>query len=423
MLAYARVASLLEEISKTERSNKAGVAAGLLTGLVEEQICPCVRLLTGELWPSWEKREMGMGPESIEECLQEVSTEDVAYLRKTFGEMGLVAESAIRHKSQHSICNRPLEAIQVYRSLDRISRQRGTDSEHRRGAILRGLLLDAEPIEAKYIARTVMRNMRVGLGPQTQIAAIAKTFDIGVEQIRKAYTLMPELGLVAKAAFMGTLAEVKIKPSRPVRPMLILHGKTSNAPVPRAYILRHSGLRVQVHKAGGEFFIYTMRLRDITYGMSSLFKELRAINHDLIAEAELLGFRNGLILEQRDMVRYINRRTLSRRSTVTLALVLWDLLYLDGEDLTSLGYQERRKRLETVLECPKKTPLAGISIAEQRVLNTTGDVEEYSVIEGSNGLIARDLLAPYQPGRFSDFDVYLRSLGKKDLTEKTRPTS
>jgi DNA ligase 1 len=303
--------------------------------------------------------------------------------------------------------------MQVYKSLYRVSRQHGLESEHRRGAILRGLLLDAEPIEAKYIARTVMRNMWVGLGPQTLIAAIAKTFDVEAEQVRKAYALMPELGLVAKAASTGALAEVRIKPSSPVRPMLIRQGKISNAPVPRAYIPRHSGLRVQVHKAGGEFFVYTMRLRDITTAMSSLFLELKAINHDLIAEAELLGFQNGLMLGQQDIIRYINRRTLSRRSTVAPVLVLWDMLYLDGWDLTPLAYEERRKRLEEVLGEPMGVTLAGISVAEQRVLESTIDVEEYSAREGSKGLIARDLIAPYLPGRFSDSDLYIKAVEKR----------
>ena len=414
MLAYERIASLLEEISKAERSDKAGLAAGLLAGLPKELLCSCVRLLMGELWPSWEEREMGMGPEAVLECLKEISTEDVATLRKTFGEMGLVAEAAIRHKSQHSISTEPLEAMQVYKSLNRISRQHGLESEHRREAILRGLLLDAGPIEAKYIARTVMRNIRVGLGPQTLISAIAKTFDVETEQIRKVYALMPELGLLARAASNGTLAEVTIKPSRPVRPMLIRQGKISNTTVLRAYIPRHSGLRVQVHKAEGEFFVYTMRLRDVTSAMSSLFRELQVISHDLIAEAELLGFQNGLMLGQQDMVRYINRRTFSRRSTVAPALVLWDLLYLDGEDLTQLSYEERRKRLVEILGEPKGATFTGISIAEQRVLERTSDVVEYSAREGSKGLIARDLLAPYKPGRFSDSDLYIRALDKRD---------
>jgi DNA ligase-1 len=412
MLPYARIASLLEEISKAERSDKVELAAGLLVGLQKELICPCIRLLMGELWSSWERREMGMGPKAVEECLKEISTENVANLRKTYGDMGLVAEAAICHKSQHSIFTEPLEAMHVYKSLDHISRQQGSDSEHRREAVLRGVLLDAEPIEAKFIARTVMRNMQVGLGPQTLRDVIVKAFNVPTEQVSKAYALMPDLGQVAKAASTGTLAEVRIKPSRPVRLMLIRQGKISNAPANRAYIPRHPGLRVQVHKAGVEFFVFTMRLKDITSAMSSLFGDLQAIDHDFVAEAELLGFQNGLMLGMQDMVRYINRRALSRRSTVAPALVLWDLLFLDGQDLTPLAYQERRKRLVGVIGEPKDMTRAGISIAEQRVLESRSDVEEYSLREGLKGLIARDLLAAYQPGRFSDSDIYLSAMEK-----------
>jgi hypothetical protein len=54
MLPYVRIASLLEEISKAERGDKAGLASGLLASLPEELLCPCVRLFVGELWPPWE---------------------------------------------------------------------------------------------------------------------------------------------------------------------------------------------------------------------------------------------------------------------------------------------------------------------------------------------------------------------------------
>jgi DNA ligase-1 len=412
MLPYARIAFLLDDISKAERGDKAGLAASLMADLPKDLLCPFVRLLTGELWPSWEKREMGMGPEAIEKALDEISTEDVQNLRKNLGDMGYVAEAALRQKSQHPVSSDPLEATLVYQSLCRISRQHGLDSEHRRGAILRGLFLDAEPIEAKYIARTVMRNMQVGLGPQTVIAAMEKAFDVEAERIMKAYALMPELGFVAMAASMGTLADVKIKPSRPVRPMLIRKGKISDIPAPWAYIPRYPGLRVQVHKAGGEFFVYTMRLRDVTSAMRSLDRELQAIKHDFIAEAELVGFQNGLMLGQQEMVSYINHESLSRRSTVVPALAAWDLLFWDEEDLTPLAYDERRRRLKTLLGEPKGTPFTGISTAEQIILEKPKDVEKYyesSRQKGHKGLIARDLLAPYKPGRFSDVDFYIEA--------------
>lgn len=412
MLLYAGIASLLEDISRAERHDKVKLAASLLACLQREMLCPCVRLLTGELWPSWKSQEMDMGPEAVAQALEEISTEDVPDLRKTLGEMGLVAEAAARHKSQHPISDEPLEAMRVYRNLSRIASHNGPDSEHRRGAILRGLFLDAQPFEAKYIARTVMRNVLVGLGPQTMIAAISTAFGVKAEEVKKAYDLMPELGLVAEAAYEGTLSQVTIKPSCPVRPMRIRPGKMSNVAVPRAYVPKYPGLSVQVHKLGAEYFVYTMRLRDVTSALSILSKELLNIGHDFIADACLVGFQDSVMISLRDMVSYINRRSLSRRSKIVPALVATDLLYLDEKDLTLLAYVERHKRLEEVLGEPKGIPFTGMSTAEQVVLDEPGDVEKYianSLQKGLKGLIVRDLLAAYRTGRFSDVDYSIRA--------------
>lgn len=410
MLPYARIAVLLEEIGKADRGNKAPLVADLLVGLSKEMLCPCVRLLTGELWPAWEKREMGMGPEAIGKALDEISAKDVQNSRKDLRDMGMVAEDVLRRKSQHSVSKEPLEALGVYQSLNRISYQHGADSEHRQGAILRGLFLDAEPIEAKYIARTVMRSMKVGLGPRTVIAAMAVAFDVDRERIMKAYALMPELGLLANAVSDGALERVAIKPPRPVRPMLFRKGKLSNASATRAYIPRYAGIRVQLHKVGGDLFVYTMRLKDITSAIGGLYRELQTIGHDFAVEAQLIGFRNDVMIGLQEMVRYINHKSRSRRSAVLPALMAWDLIYLDDEDLTSFEYEERHRRLEALLGETKPMPFTGISTVEQMILGRSEEVKEYYTDarqKGFRGLIARDLHAPYLPGGSNDADCYL----------------
>ena len=85
-------------------------------------LCPTVRLLLGELWLPWEEKEMGIGPEALMTALAEVSEEDIPGLREGLGEMGLVAEAALRQKGQHSLCSEPLQALSVYERLRRISR-------------------------------------------------------------------------------------------------------------------------------------------------------------------------------------------------------------------------------------------------------------------------------------------------------------
>ncbi|HSD58794.1 MAG TPA: hypothetical protein VLB04_11480, partial [Methanotrichaceae archaeon] len=131
MLPYDRIASALEEIGQAPRWKKADFAASFLAELPHETLCPVVRLLMGDLWPPWEPRELGIGPEAITAALEEISNDDVAALRSSLGEMGAVAKSALQHKIQHPLSVSPLDALTVYDSLRRISRLNGPESDHR----------------------------------------------------------------------------------------------------------------------------------------------------------------------------------------------------------------------------------------------------------------------------------------------------
>ena len=103
-MLYSELPLPCEEISQVPRGQKVDLAASLLAGVELQMLCPVVRLLLGELWPPWEEREMGIGPEALMAALTEVSEEDVPSLRENLGEMGMVAEAALVPKGQHLLC-------------------------------------------------------------------------------------------------------------------------------------------------------------------------------------------------------------------------------------------------------------------------------------------------------------------------------
>jgi ATP-dependent DNA ligase len=155
----------------------------------------------------------------------------------------------------------------------------------------------------------------------------------------------------------------------------------------------------------------------------SLSQDLLAIGSQLIAEAMLVCFQDGKMLEQADVVRFINRRYLSRKSTVLPALMAMDLLWLNGMDLTKLEYAKRRHKLKAILGAPKSLPFTGISLANERVLDDPSEAQEFYNLfrqKGSRALISRDLAAPYQPGSHSKCDLIIKWAGdtiKHDLKE------
>ena len=406
-MLYSRIAAALEEISLAERSRKAELAAGLLADPDSLSICIIVRLLLGILWPPWENREMGIGPEALLRALDEVSKENISALRESLGEAGKICEAALQSKNQHPLAEEPLQASSVYGRLEKISRMSGPESEHRKDAILRGLFLEATPQEGKFIARTALGNMLAGIGPKTMIQALALALHSDHRELQKAYNLMPEMGLVAEAAVHGTLGGLQIKPGRPIRPMIACPGK---AIIPGAFLPKYTGLRVQLHMIGGEVSVFTSRLKNLTLSLNGLCQGLDVGRDDWIMDADLIGFLDGRVCDQAEMVRYINRRRLSRRSRVSPALLAYDLICFNGTDLTGLSYQERHKKLLDILGEPKDLPFRGISAACQRVLQSDDEVQkclDCILKSGGRGLISRDLAAPYRPGGCSERDFLL----------------
>ncbi|VVB72494.1 DNA ligase [uncultured archaeon] len=409
-MLYSQVARALQEVSSVSRDRKVEICAALLKGLEPRMLCPVVRLLTGELWPPWEEREMGVGPEALMAALSEVSPENVSVQRESLGEMGLVAEAALQKKGQHSLFREPLQALAVYERLRRVSEIRGPDSEHRKNALLRGLFLEAEPLEAKYIARTALRNMLAGLGARTMVLIIALVSGRNPLELQRAYNLMPDAGLLASATLAQGKEKVAIEPLRPIKPMVIRSGGPEDVMLPGAFLPVYSGLKVQVHKTDNAARIFTSQLHNIAPVLNGLALKLCEIEADFIVDAYLIGFQEDRICSQAEMLRYINRRRLSRRRSITPALQAYDLIYLDGEDVTRLPYTERRDRLVAALGEPVVMPFSGISSVPEERLSDRNMLQQHlerAKRAEAKGLLARDPGEAYLPGNSSDRDFLI----------------
>jgi DNA ligase 1 len=416
-MLYCQIAQALQDVSQAPRRQKVDLTARFLADQGQEMLCPVVRLLLGELWQPWEEREMGIGPEALTAALAEVSEGDVDQLRERMGEMGMVAEAALQQKGQHSLCSEPLQAISVYERLRRVSRMKGKESEQRKDALLRGLFLQATPLEGKYIARTALRKMLAGIGHKTILAAFSQAFHGDQTRILRAYNIMPDPGRIANMTATSGLERSTVQPKTPLNLMIIRTGRAMNPEFigenrEIVFLPKYPGLRVQVHKIKGETLIFTTRLHNITATLNGLSQQLGAIEEDFIVDADLIGFQGGKVCRQSEMLKYINRRRLSRRSRLKPAILAYDLIYLSGEDTCSRPYSERRKRLVATLGEPRALPFSGISPAEEMLFGNNEAVKDRLSRTGRcgvEGLMVRDLLAAYTPGVLSRQDFIINS--------------
>lgn len=417
MPPYIEIARALEAVDRVERrGQKVEVIGSLLKGVPPEILRPVVRLISGELWPSWESREMGIGPDTLGEALKELSGQG-SISEATSRQLGDLAEMVVLNRSQQTLTSSKMDAVWVYDALRQISAQKGRGSLFRKKSILKGLLLSASPLEAKYIARTVLGRMMVGLGPSLISAAIGKAFSVDPLLVKRAYDRLPDLGMIALHAFHGDIFDVKLAPPNPARFMPLRRVRGLIEPIERAeraaYIVRYGGLRVQIHKLNEQVFIYTSQLRNVTPFLTDLAEEIMRAKVNLVVEGEFLLVRDGSVLPTSEMVGRINLKGRSRGSEA-LFLAASDLLFFDGGEVIDERYSIRRQLLSRALSGVAGRPLREkVFLAEERALDDHDEALEmlrWSIDQGYGGLFIRHLDGAYTPGRASRNNVVISEL-------------
>ena len=164
------------------------------------------------------------------------------------------------------------------------------------------------------------------------------------------------------------------------------------------YEIKWDGIRAIYFSQPGEFRIESRNLKDIT----SRWPELRALGRELgardgILDGEIVtlndeGKPSFQLLQSR--MHLASESAVRRRMKTTPAIYMaFDLLYLDGRDLTGLPYTERREMLESLeLDGPNwKVP--SYHVGDGQALLAA------SRAQGLEGVIAKRLDCPYTPGR------------------------
>lgn len=411
MPTYLEIARSLEAVSREEgRGAKAERLAALIKPLPAEMIRPTLRLISGRLWSPWEPRELGVGPETLEAVLEEISGR-VPSPEERAADPGDRAERMVQGRSQRTLASSTMDALHVYEALRQISAQRGAGSVSRRRSILKGLLLGASPLEAKYLARAVLGRKTAGLGPSLILAAIGKAFDVDYALVKRAYAYLPDLGMVALNAFRGDISDLRLAPPNPARlmsfrrekdPLVVMAGGGR-----RAYVVRYGGLRVQVHKFNDQVYIYTSQLRNVTRSLRDLAEEVAMAGGEFVMEGELILVQGGKISPMSETVGRINLRGRSRGGALP-SLAASDLLYLNGMELLDKGYGERGRLLAQALKGVAGRPLsARVFVAEEAVIGDSQRGKEFirrSLDRGFWGVLIRDLGGLYIPGEMSPWD-------------------
>ncbi|MER6301680.1 ATP-dependent DNA ligase [Kitasatospora sp. NPDC001539] len=294
---------------------------------------------------------------------------------------------------------------EVERELERIAGVHGAGAQAERRRMLAGLFGRATAVEQGFLRAVLVGDLRQGALDALVGDAVAQAAGVPVAAVRRALMFRGSARAVAEAALSGgapALAAFRLEVGRPVRPMLAASAPDVASALertgPAAVEWKLDGIRVQVHRAGGEVAVFTRSLDDITARVPEVVEAALALPVEtavLDGEAIALGRDGRPRPFQETAARTASRQDPERlRAEVPLSVYFFDLLHRDGEELVDRPGRERWAALAEAVP-------DGLRVARIE----TGDLDEAlaffrgTLALGHEGVLVKDPAAGYAAGR------------------------
>ena len=415
-MRYSELVEVCEEIeATTKRLEMTDSLVKLFKKTPAELIDKVIYLIQGKIYPDFVGIKLGIAEKlAIKAISQAYGVDKNEVLRdfKRLGDLGTVAKELAAKRTQVVLASAPLTVERVHETLDEIARASGARSQEAKIGLLAGLLADATPKEAKFIVRTVTGKMRLGIADMTILDALAIAYTGSKENrkhIERAYNTSSDLGDVAKTLATSGLEGIKnykIRVGRPIRMMLAQRLASADEILNKlggeaACEWKYDGERIQIHKKGKEVILFSRRLENITEQYPDVCATVRehVQCNEAIIEGECVAVHpdTGELLPFQELMH--RRRKYGVEDAAKkfpVSLFMFDVLYIDGEDLTQQEYIVRRKKLEEIVRCDER-----IRLTEMLRTSDLSEVErffEHAIEAGCEGLILKALNGVYQAG-------------------------
>ncbi|MGB1697721.1 MAG: ATP-dependent DNA ligase [Thermoplasmatota archaeon] len=469
-MQYATLARYFERLEgTTKRLEMTAILVELFEDVPADQLGKVAFLIQGKVAPDWEGVELGLAEKMILRALQDASgNADVLALYHEVGDLGLAAEKAMAaagSKQASLFGPEPLTVLDVFDGLRHIAAVEGKDSQAKKLALLGKLLTDAQPLEARYIIRTVAGRARLGVADMTFLDALA-AWHVGKgvrsvtemepeeraahEAIRQsleaAFDVRSDLAVVAHALATSGMDAVESLSSEhgvPLRPMAAERLKTLGEILAKhegstALEYKYDGLRVQCHVSADPNVpvrIFSRRLEELTAQFPDVQASLRAAfrGTTCIVEGECVAMdrETGAMRSFQEISRRRGRKTgLHVESVQTLSgdagtrsvdgditkeipvtVFLFDCLASGGESQMERTYLERRAQIETEFALNEEVQLSTMSVCEDEAAMEA--FFQRAVEDGAEGIMCKHPQHRYKAGnRGFDWIKY-----KTDYTE------
>lgn len=444
-MKYSEFTKYLERLEATsKRLEITTILSDLLKKLEDTEIDLGIYLSLGYLKAPYESEKFNIAEKMMIKILEGAYACTKERINKQFSKTGDLGDIAYELAEKQK--TKDLDIKDVHKLLVDIARIEGGGSQDIKARKTAELLRQLDPISAKYTVRIMLGTTRLGFTELTIIAALAEMLNdkTTADKIEATYNIHPDIGLIAKNIKkhgMKGVEDIKIQIGVP-----ILSQRCQRLTDPQEIIekmgkvwgeFKFDGTRVQLHMdrnakpvkntsavAQTELFqgtltdpkdtalvrTFTRNQEETTHQYPDLveaaIKQLNATS--VILDGEAIGYNKetGDFLPFQEIMQRKRKHGIAEMAKdIPLKYFVFDLLYLDGKDLTSLPLIERRNLLESIV----KTNSTGTTSLNTNVIIVDSHIETESADElleffeeakekNLEGVIVKKPDDPYQAG-------------------------
>ena len=395
--------ALFASESTRGRLAKVDALAAALRDVAErapDHLAFATRFLTGTMLAVADDRVLGTGGSLVFEAACAVancSTEALGKLTGAAGDLGTAVGQAIEQSGRTEFFGLSLADVE---SVAHLLASTGSRGDKLRA--LRETLAVASPLEARYVVRAILGEMRVGAKEGIVEDAIAKAFDRSRDDVRRAAGVVTDLGELAVLAKEDKLGDAQIVVGRPVGFMLatpIETARGADLTQPHAVEDKVDGIRAQAHTSHGIVRIFARGKGSVTAAFPDVANALAGCG-EAILDGEIVVMGKG------DRVRPFSALQprlkkiapdASLLAELPVVYLVYDLLYETGESLLALPFVERRARLEAWCAKAPPPPIR-LHVSRPLVADAVDPEFDAARSRGYEGLVLKRLDAPYAAG-------------------------
>lgn len=418
-MRYEKLSQLYEDLSSTtKRLEKIDILSKFLEH-VKEVDSDIMYLLLGDIYPEYDERRIGISNQLAIKAIAKATGTTPAKVTaqwKKIGDIGEVAKELTKKKKQMTLATHVITTKKVLDNLRKLPELVGKGTVDKKLSLITELLTSATPIEALYLTRTLIGDLRIGAQESTVKYAILKAFFKNnkdyEDRIQRAIDRSNDLSIVFKIARKGKIKEldkIKLEVGKPIKAMLAQKAKDIDDAFrqlgkPMAIEYKYDGFRLLIHKAHGKITLFTRSLENVTKQFPEVEKYINEFikGDSFILDSEAVGY-------DKKTKKYTDFQAISQRirrkykieeleKKLPVEVNVFDILYYNGKSQLDEPFKKRRQLIEKIIT-PKPYKLI---YSKFKTTSNKKEVEEFykkALKDKQEGIMMKNLDAEYKPGR------------------------